>query len=255
MTTARGLSDIARPALELLLAAVERGRLECPFGEADLLDAGFQGSTRDVLGALRGVDRAGVLAALRIAIAEREHRPPPRLDLVWTGPETRASTCLGTAAAVARLFEQAKHTVLVCGYAFDDPEILRPLHEGMAARGVRATLFLDIPSEATPGDAETFAGGVIDCFLRDVWTFGLPKPDIYFDPASAVRGPPWVSLHAKCIVVDDERALVTSANFTDRGHTRNLEAGVLIEDRRFSEDLAAQWQQLIVEGIVRRYMG
>lgn len=88
-----------------------------------------------------------------------------------------------------------------------------------------------------------------------MWTFGLPKPEVFYDPRTARRGPPWASLHAKCIVVDDERALVTSANFTDRGQTRNIEAGVLIEDRGFAAELAAQWRQLVVWGLVRKYGG
>jgi phosphatidylserine/phosphatidylglycerophosphate/cardiolipin synthase-like enzyme len=70
-----------------------------------------------------------------------------------------------------------------------------------------------------------------------------------------VRGPPWASLHAKCIVVDEERTLITSANFTERGQTRNIEAGVLIEDRGFAEELGAQWRQLIAARLVHRYAG
>ena len=64
--------------------------------------------------------------------------------------------------------------------------------------------------------------------------FGPPYPDVYYGPRSAITGPPWVSLHAKCIVVGDELAFVTSANFTERGQTRNLAVGVSIEDRYFA---------------------
>jgi phosphatidylserine/phosphatidylglycerophosphate/cardiolipin synthase-like enzyme len=92
-------------------------------------------------------------------------------------------------------------------------------------------------------------------FLGDVWMFGLPKPEVFYDPRTAGPGPPWASLHAKCVVVDDERALITSAKFTDRGQTRNIETGVLVEDRAFSEELSAQWRQLVSEGLVRRYAG
>jgi phosphatidylserine/phosphatidylglycerophosphate/cardiolipin synthase-like enzyme len=95
-------------------------------------------------------------------------------------------------------------------------------------------------------------------YLRS-WKFGVPKPDVFYDPRTAIRGDipghEWATLHAKCIVVDDERSLITSANFTDRGQTRNIEAGVLIEDRAFSEELAAQWRQLVSEGLVRKYAG
>lgn len=259
MKTARGLSRIALPVLEQLLVAVERERLECPFSEADLIDAGFKGIATDVLEAVLGADAVGLAIALRVAIAERLHRPPPRLDLVWTGPETKASTAKDTGLVVRRMFESAQRSVIVGGYTFDRPEILRPLHEAMVTRGVRATFFVDIDGATHPEDAERFATAAVDRFFRDVWTFGLPKPDVFWDPRTAIRGDipghEWATLHAKCIVVDDERAFITSANFTDRGHTRNIEAGVLIEDTAFSEELAGHWRQLVNEGFVRRYAG
>ena len=124
------------------------------------------------------------------------------------------------------------------------------------SRGVTATRFLDIPSDAaSAATADVVATRFIDRFFHDVWTFGVPKPDVYYDPRTVVRGPPWVSLHAKCVVVDDERAFITSANFTDRGQTRNIEAGVLVDDRAFSGELAAQWRQLVAEKLVTRYRG
>jgi phosphatidylserine/phosphatidylglycerophosphate/cardiolipin synthase-like enzyme len=242
--------------LEHLLSALERGRLECPFSEADLVDSGFHGVASDVVEALQTVDTRGAIAAVRLVIADRVHRPPPRLDLVWTGPETRASRARSTSLAVHRLFESAQRSVIVGGYSFDTPEILEPLHRVMKERGVNAMLFLDIEGTAeTVAGADAFATAAIDRFLREVWTFGAPKPDIYYDPRTAAPGPPWASLHAKCVVVDDERALITSANFTDRGQTRNIEAGVLIEDSGFAGELAGQWRQLVSEGLVRGYGG
>jgi hypothetical protein len=53
--------------------------------------------------------------------------------------------------------------------------------------------------------------------------------------------------------VDDRFALVTWANFTDRGQTRNIEAGVLVEDRAFASALAAQWRGLIESGLVHAH--
>lgn len=251
-----GLSRISDPMLSVLETALEQGRVDCPIRAADLLDLGFRSYAEDVAEALRGLDRAGALAAVRVAIAERKHRPPPRLDLVWTGPETRTSTAQDTALVVERLFDEAKRTVIVAGYTFDTPEILAPLSRAMKERGVTVTLFLDIDSHAeTATEADAFASKQIDRFFQTVWTFGLPKPDVYYDPRTAAPGPPWVSLHAKCVVVDDARAFITSANFTDRGQNRNIEVGVLIEDARFAEHLAAQWRQLVATGLVRRYAG
>jgi phosphatidylserine/phosphatidylglycerophosphate/cardiolipin synthase-like enzyme len=251
-----GLSGIPQGMLEQLLAAIERGRLECPFSDADLIDAGFKGNASDVVAALAGVDHVGAIVALRIAIAERINRPPPRLDLVWTGPETWASVARSTSAVVERLFESAQRSVIVGGYTFDTPDIVEPLHRAMKDRGVTAMLFLNIPSEAaTLADADAVALRFVDQFFHKVWAFGVPKPDVFYDPRTVVRGPPWVSLHAKCVVVDDERSFITSANFTDRGQTRNVEAGVLVEDRAFSGQLSAQWRQLVSEKLMTRYRG
>jgi phosphatidylserine/phosphatidylglycerophosphate/cardiolipin synthase-like enzyme len=245
--------------LELVVAAVESGRLECPFTAADLADVGFRGPSADVAASLAGVERAGVLAALRVALAERKHRPPPHLDLVWTGPEAKASVARSTAIVVERLFESARRSVIVGGYRFDEPDILRPLHSAMLVHGVSATFFVDIEGTTEPENADALATLAIDRFFRDVWVFGLPKPDVFYDPRTAIRGDipghEWATLHAKCIVVDDERSLITSANFTDRGQSRNIEAGVLIEDVAFAEQLAGHWRQLVSEGLVRRYGG
>jgi phosphatidylserine/phosphatidylglycerophosphate/cardiolipin synthase-like enzyme len=251
-----GLTRVSLPTLEQVLDALENGRLGCPFSEADLIDSGFRGSATEVVEALSTVDTAGAIVAVRLVIAERVHRPPPRLDLVWTGPETRASVARSTGLAVQRLFESAQRSVIVGGYSFDAPEILEPLYRAMKNRGVKATLFMDIEGTAeTAAGADSFATAFIDRFLRTVWTFGEPKPDVYYDPRTAAPGPPWASLHAKCIAVDDERALITSANFTDRGQTRNIEAGVLLEGAAFAGELAGQWRQLVSEGLVRKYSG
>lgn len=78
-------------------------------------------------------------------------------------------------------------------------------------------------------------------------------PNIYYDPRSAMPGPPWVSLHAKCVVIDERWTFITSANFTDRGQTRNLEVRVCIEDQAFAGQLAAQWHALVGRRLVERF--
>jgi phosphatidylserine/phosphatidylglycerophosphate/cardiolipin synthase-like enzyme len=256
MTPPLGLSRVPQHTLEQVLRLLEQGRLECPVTAGELASVGVHGRTLDIADALAGADRAGAAAVLRVAVAERVHRPPPRLELVWTGPETRASVARSTALVVERLFEEATRSVIIGGYSFDSTEILQPLYRGMKERGLSVMLFLDITERApTRESADAFATAFIDRFFRDIWVFGLPRPDVFYDPRTAAPGPPWASLHAKCVVVDDERSLVTSANFTTRGQTRNIEAGVLITDSGYSELLAGQWRQLVNEGLVRKYGG
>ena len=251
-----GLSHVPLPVLMQVLDAIEDERLDCPVSDSALMATGFGVLAGGIASTLRGLGRDAATRALRLVIAERVHRPPPRLSLVWTGPESRGSLSRDTALVVRDLFAGAKRSVIVGGYSFERAEILEPLHVAMLERHVTASVFLHIGGEPTSSEgAEGIATAAIDRFFRDVWTFGAPKPEVFYDPRTAMKGPPWASLHAKCVVVDDEKALITSANFTDRGQTRNIEAGVLIEDRAFAAELAAQWRQLVVAGIVRRYVG
>lgn len=173
--------------------------------------------------ALNATGREGVLPVLRALIAERRLRPP-RSDLVWTGPESRRSGARDTAVVLGDLFRKAKASVLLAGFAFDHAaSVLRPLHEALQ-RGVSCRLF---------ADADVAAG-----FLREHWPFGLPFPELYgFAPEQGV----FTSLHAKCVAVDGRWVFVTSANFTDRGQTRNVEVGVLIEDARLAAVLKVQF--------------
>jgi hypothetical protein len=153
-----------------------------------------------------------------IAIAEREHRPPPRLDLVWTGPEARGTTARDTHVLGQELFESACVNVLAAGFRFDHGATLfKPLHQKMQ-RGLTSTFLVDIEGDNKPiHDQRAYAERAIDRFIPHNWPFGPPLPAIYYDPQSAAAGPPWVSLHAKCIVIEEVTLLVTSANFTDRG--------------------------------------
>lgn len=79
-------------------------------------------------------------------------------------------------------------------------------------------------------------------------------PEVYYDPrglqgmytdplTKEEKYPP--KLHAKCVIVDDETALVTSANFSDAAQNDNIEAGVLVEDARFARALAQEFEGLV----------
>lgn len=251
--SSRGLTEISLPDLEALLQALERRQLTPPLTPAGLQAAGF-GQLREGLAVLDGYGEEGVAAALATAIAERRHRPLPRVRLVWTGPEARTSTARETAVVVRQLFKEAQTSVLVGGFRFDHgEEILRPLHAAMAERGVAARIFLDLGGQAETVDGvDAYAASAVERFFRDNWPFGAPRPEICYDPRT-IRPGTYASLHAKCVVVDEAKALVTSANFTDRGQTRNIEAGVLVEDVELAKQLVRQWEGLLASGLTVRY--
>jgi hypothetical protein len=247
-----GLTAISRPDLEALLHAIEIGRLPCPVDRTGLIAAGL-GALADHVTVLAGLDQASTSAVLEVTLAERTRATGSRLELVWTGPEARISSARDTAVVVRRLFAKAEKSVLIAGFCFDHGEdIFSPLHQVMRQRGVVTTIFLDIAGEAaSESEVDSYAAAVVDRFVDRNWPFGEPLPAFYYDPRT-VEPRARASLHAKCIVTDTRQCLISSANFTDRGQTRNIEAGVLIDDRSFATKLARQWQGLIDAGLVRR---
>ena len=85
-------------------------------------------------------------------------------------------------------------------------------------------------------------------FVEGLWP-QEPRPQVFYDPrALKVGGKTRACLHAKCVVVDDTRALVTSANFTEAAHERNVEAGVLVSDSGFVRALRERLEGLIRDG-------
>jgi phosphatidylserine/phosphatidylglycerophosphate/cardiolipin synthase-like enzyme len=88
-------------------------------------------------------------------------------------------------------------------------------------------------------------------FRQKQWP-GNRLPSLYYDPRSletnnALRA----SLHAKCIVVDQEQAFVSSANFTEAAQTKNIEVGVIVRSAAFACKLAEHFEALASAGILR----
>ncbi|NBD12656.1 DISARM system phospholipase D-like protein DrmC [Corallococcus silvisoli] len=216
------LSGVATSELERFQTALMGHRFGFPLSRLALRGEGMERLAEEVL-ALNTLGQDGVLLLLGAVLAERRNGTR-RPELVWTGPEFRWSGARDTAVVLADLFHKAANTVLLAGFAFDHAaEVLGPLHAALR-RGVTCRLF---------ASAHVAAG-----FLREHWPFGPPFPECHgFSPDKGV----FASLHAKCIVVDARWVFVTSANFTDRGQTRNIEVGVLLEDSHLAAVLEAQF--------------
>lgn len=246
-----GLTRVSLADLGRLHRLIAAGRLPVPLTPTALQAAGL-GNLHDPLAALGPLDAPALLATLQVAIAERTQRPVPRLDLVWTGPDAHASQSRDTAVVVRELFQSARKSVLVAGFVFwNAEEILRPLHEVMRVHGVEATFFVDLHTCLNPQLPGDPAEAAADTFFAKHWPFGDPRPTLYYDPRTATADPD-AYMHAKCVVVDEQRALVTSANFTGRAQNRNLELGVLIEDSSFARQVVEQWRSLIPSGAFLR---
>jgi phosphatidylserine/phosphatidylglycerophosphate/cardiolipin synthase-like enzyme len=248
----QGLSPVA---LSDLANALEGGSLSAPYAAIQLRRLGCGGDSDRIANDLSRLAGLGMLppalaAVLRLVAAERQagQRIADRTELVWTGPETRAGRGRDTAVVVRDLFLSAESNVLVATYAIHEG---RRLFEHLARRmderpSLQVKLFVNVPRDYGDGSSEAaIIKAFADDFLRDDWP-GPRAPIIYYDPRSVatvtgLRS----SLHAKVIVVDGLRALVTSANVTAAAQERNIEAGILVHSRPFAESLCSQFEALV----------
>lgn len=261
-------STLSSAALCALANAVERGTLAPPYGAMQVGRSVAEEERPLALEVLRslhadGLAGRGLARALRLAEAARraaEAKPAP--SLVWSDLDLAGSR--DTSVVCHELFRAARERVIVSTYNLghrgrDGAErgnpVLRPLADRMAAvPGLSVRMFINlrrVESMSTASDRAVEASFVA-WFRRDLWPWD-PLPELYYDPRSLrADGEDSACLHAKCVVVDDARALVTSANLTEAAHGRNIEAGVLLDDPVFARTLRCQFESLIDRGYVRR---
>lgn len=253
MSNRASLRPVSTTSLEQLRDAIADGRLKPPIDRAALVGFGVIHQLDAIERALSGHRSAACISILDVALSEREERKPVP-ELVWTGPEAPAGTSRDTAVALRELFESARESVILGGYSFKYArDVLAPLHRVMRDHRVDARFFVHVSQVERGVDATAHLHAHLGGFLSESWPFGEPRPHIYYDKRALVPGPPYSSLHAKCVVVDGARAFVSSANFTQRAQEHNIEVGVLIVDPNFASFLAAQWMGLIDAAIVGEY--
>ena len=262
------LPVLSAAALASLAAAVERGVLVAPFGAMQtgrLVASSERADALRLMEALHasGLEGAGLVMALRLAeAARRAGDTTPHPALVWSDLDIAGSR--DTAVVCNELFRGAQRSVVLStfnlGHKAKDGEakgnpVLLPLATRMAeASALTVRLFvsvrrLEYMSHASEREVEdAFAGW----FRKEIWPWER-VPEVYYDPRSLrTSGEDSSCLHAKCVVVDDARAFVTSANLTEAAQDRNIEAGVLLEDSVFARALRTQFESLVDRGYVRR---
>lgn len=242
------LSRVPSADLERALALLERSPPGCAVTRASLaaLRLGHLWAPLQPLASLDGPMLARVFGAL---LEERAARPPSRVELVWTGGEAKTAYARPTASVVRELFDGAERHVLIAGYSFDHgASILAPLHARMLAHGVSVDLYLHIDRARAGSDPAAHLEREVASFFAANWPFGNPHPTVYVAP-STIDPTLKESLHAKCVVADERVALLGSANFTDRGQSRNVEVGARIEDTGFARALVAQFRAATAAGV------
>ena len=259
---------LSRSALVNLAVALETGRLSPPFSASNVANYIPVALNRDIVNELNRLVATGahpnqIAYTLRLLFEERgtSQAVSDRLDLVWTGPEITGSKSRDTKVVVRELFSTAKTSVLISSFAIDKGqkafELFKVLAEQMDTNpklSVRMFLNVNRPHHSEV-PASTLLREFANTFRQDIWP-GQRLPEVFHDPRSLIiDAGVKACLHAKCVVVDEERLLVTSANFTEAAHERNIEAGVLLADPVAARGMRSQFETLVAKNILHRVPG
>jgi phosphatidylserine/phosphatidylglycerophosphate/cardiolipin synthase-like enzyme len=189
----------------------------------------------------------GIAAAI-----DRSPKPTSLFDLVLSGPDLPGVPTSDTAAVMHTMITSASREILLVGYAvYDGKRLFEPLARRMEqVAALEVTFCLDIPRQYND---PTPSAELVARFARDFRARHWPwdrLPRLFYDPRSLLTRDQRASLHAKCVVVDRARALVTSANFTDAAQRRNIEAGVDLRHRPTAERIADYFRGLCAGGLL-----
>ncbi|MCU0532926.1 MAG: DISARM system phospholipase D-like protein DrmC [Hydrococcus sp. Prado102] len=259
---------LSRPALLGLAEALETGRLTLTIAPSSLAPYLPLALCQIIATEFDRLHRQGTTAyhlayTLRLLAAERERTQTvrDRVELVWTGPEGFGTQSRDTKVVVQELFNSAKSSVLLSSFAIERGkkafEIFKTLANRMDANpALEVRMFLNIQRPYQSQVAESvLLREFTETFRDNIWT-GRRLPEVFYDSRSlALTTNERACLHAKCVIVDDEKVFVTSANFTEAARDRNIEAGILLTDSTLASALRSQFDSLIAIDILRRVPG
>lgn len=259
------LLRLGRSALLGLAEALASGRLGPPFTRSSVSHHIPDEHREVVLAALAEMHADGMAArhiahALGLLAEERaaEQRMSDRVQLVWSPPELDTVDARDTSVVVQELFRRATSSVLLSTFALDERRKAEALFGELAARmdaepSLTVRVFANIHrkhQDETPSPQliREFAARI----REQVWP-GKRLPELFYDPRSLeIEAPKRAVLHAKAVIVDERWTLLTSANFTEAAHERNIEAGVVIEDTRLAKRVSRQFDHFIEARILRK---
>jgi phosphatidylserine/phosphatidylglycerophosphate/cardiolipin synthase-like enzyme len=132
-------------------------------------------------------------------------------ELVATLPPETPGLARPTEGVVREMIGRATSEVILLGYELTDTSLVGLLAHA-SSRGANVIVICDRNRGAIR-------------MVQATWPTSARRPRIFQDRERA-DGAPYASMHAKCLLVDGNDLLVTSANFTFHGLRGNIEIGV-----------------------------
>jgi phosphatidylserine/phosphatidylglycerophosphate/cardiolipin synthase-like enzyme len=256
------LAALPAGALRALAHGLRSGNLSSASSAARLADAlGVSAIAAETLRSALGAaaeSGAVALAAESVLAARKDasaHQLSTLVEPVLSGPTVAGVDMRDTAVVFSTLMREARHEVLVTSFvAGFARELLVPLAEFLEADpSRRAILVLNFQRGNDSTAEEDLAARRADEFWSKQWPGGSRRPMLCYDPRGLAEGKAArATMHAKVVVIDRRKALVTSANLTARAQAENIELGLLVDHAPTSQRIAAYFDGLIAAGVLRR---
>ena len=204
---------------------------------------------------IRQMDAVAAVYRIAVSLSPGIDRDASELiDVVVSGPDA-AAAARDAGVVIRQLFNKAHERVLAVGFAIHQGRsIFQTLADRLVAcEALEATLCLDVRREPTSTSRDIhIVRGFTRRFIENEWP-GTRVPRLYYDPRSlAPVGTMSSALHAKCVVIDGNEALVTSANFTEAAQVRNIELGLLVNSPAIAGQIEDHFHSLIRNGHLGR---
>lgn len=139
-------------------------------------------------------------------------------DTVWSGPTTHEVPVRSTASVLIGLIAEARRELVLMTYS---AKPYQPLREALAAAAARRVA-ITVVVETLQGAGSAISGSEPASAFAD-----LPGVELWHWP-TARRTEAGAKQHAKLAAADRVTLLVTSANLTASGASKNIEAGILV---------------------------
>lgn len=181
-------------------------------------------------------------AALSAALATADNvRKRGSLDILWTGPQSKAVPVRRTEQALCEVVDSAKSDIFIVSFVAYKAEKVYEAVRRAIDRGVRTSFLTEASKEN---------GGTLDVDPAKGLRKKFPEANFYqwkVDDGSATA-----VVHAKCAIADGRIALITSANLTGAAMDNNMELGLLISGYDIAKRLKDHFSALAIENVIRK---
>ncbi|MFI7534912.1 DISARM system phospholipase D-like protein DrmC [Streptosporangium sp. NPDC049376] len=206
---------------------------------------GFADAARAVLAAQQAaaIPNGEAAAYLRgVADGYAQHAEKVHVESVWSGPSSHPVPVRATAQVLVEVVEEASHELLMMTYSARPYAPVLDALNGAVKRGVAVTVVVE-----TLQGAGSALGG-----LEPAAAFASVKGLQLWHWPSGGRAEQGAKMHAKLAVADRRVLLVSSANLTQSGVSRNIEAGLLVHGGTAPVRAAEHVAELRAAGVLER---